>query len=324
MKKLLKLVLFLLLLGVIISLFFANCEGKGDVKTDGSSFTFLVAGYDNAAENTDVLFLMSYEKNTNEISVIQIPRDSFVEYRGSYGKINRIYSSERASGKSGGDALTALQHAVEDYLGININASVALSLDAFMRFIDNFDGVTVNVPENVRLDNMPVKLSYGVNTISAKDALKLVRERKNYPNGDLGRLDVQKIVLDGIFHTAFEKIDTKMIAKLIFTRDDEVFFDANLFEISGFLIREYGDIKNAGITLLTLPGEALEYEGVSYYVVNKAAAKNAVLRYIGGGNFDKEFKLTDRNNALINSLYEKKVLSYKVYSYGKLIDINVS
>ncbi len=322
MKKIIRFILFFPLLALIISLFFAYCEGKGN-EGDFNNFSCLVAGYDEAAENTDVLFVISYERHKNEISFIQIPRDSFSEYRGSYGKINRIYSSERASGKNGDEALRSLSSAVEGYLGIELDASVSLSFGAFLRLVDAIGGVYINVPESVELDLLPIKLSYGENIISGKEALELVRGRSSYYNGDVGRLDTQKIFLEGLFHTAFERLDAKKLAKLILTRDDEVFVNASLFELSSLVLREFNDLKYADVTLLTLPGEPCEYEGVSYYVVNRKAASDVISKYLGG-SFDKEYKLTDGKNSLINGLYEKNISSYKVFSDGKIIDINVS
>ena len=322
MKKIIRTILFFPILALIVSIFFAYCEGRGS-KSDLSSFTCLVAGYDKAAENTDVLFVLSYEKRKNEISFIQIPRDSFSEYRGSYGKINRIYSSERAGGKSSDEALEILSDSVEEYLGIELDASVSLSFEAFSRLVDRLGGVYVDVPESIKLDTLPIPLSHGENLVFGKDALELVRARSSYSNGDLGRLDTQKIFLEGLFHTAFDRLNAKRLANIVLTRDDEITFDANLFELSATLIREFNDIKYASVSLLTLPGEACEYNGVSYYVVNRMAANDAISRYIGG-NFDTEYKLTDGNNAFINGLYEKGMTSYKIFSDGKLIDINVS
>lgn len=325
MRKLIKFILFFPLVALIISLSFAYCEGRGR-NSESSVFSCLVAGYDEAAENTDVLFIMSYDKEKDEVTFVQIPRDSFTEYRGKYGKVNRIFSSERARGKSGDDALSELSLAIEEYLGVKIDASVALSLNALLRFIDNFGGVSLNVPESVALEKLPIKLSYGENVVSAADALKLVRGRSGYASGDLGRLDAQKIFLEGLFHTVFNKLDAKRLVKLIFSRDSEVFVKAPVVEASGLLMREFGDLKKAKITLLTLPGEACEYGGVSYYVVNRRAASAAIANYISGGtdNFDKEYKLTDGNNPTINGIYMKDSLSYKIYSDGITKDINVN
>ena len=322
MRKIIRIILFFPILALFVSLFFAYCEGRGG-NGDSQIFNCLVAGYDEAAENTDVLFVLSYERRKNEISFIQIPRDSFSEYRGTYGKINRIYSSERASGKSSDEALKALSNSVEEYLGIELDSAVALSFGAFSRLVDNLGGVYINVPKDTNLELLPIKLSYGENLISGKEALELVRARSSYYNGDLGRLDTQKIFLEGLFHTAFERLNAKKLASIVFARDEEIALDANVFELSGMLLREFNDIKYASVTLLTLPGEACEYEGVSYYVVNRMAASDAVSKFIGG-SFDKGYKLTDGNSAEINGLYQKNVNSYKAFSEGKIIDIIVN
>ncbi|MBQ7333037.1 MAG: LCP family protein [Clostridia bacterium] len=325
MKKLIRFILFFPIAVLVISLFFAQCEGKGN-SSDFSVFTCLVAGYDEAAENTDVLFIVSYSRDKNEISFVQIPRDTFSEYNGSYGKINRIYSLSRASGKSGDDSLEELRYQIDRYFGIKLDAAVALSFSALVRLVDNVGGVYINVPESVRLEDMPIELSYGENVLSGEEALKLVRARNKYPGGDLTRLDTQKIFLEGVFHTLFERLDAKRLVKLVLTSDDEVFVDAPLLELSALLIRDFNDIKNAGVTLLTLPGEACEYNGKSYYVINRIAAVDAVKKYLhtNADGFDKNLKFTDSGNYLINEIYERKSFSYKIYADGRTIDIKVS
>ncbi len=325
MKKLIRFILFFPIAVLVISLFFAQCEGKGN-SSDFSVFTCLVAGYDEAAENTDVLFIVSYSRDKNEISFIQIPRDTFSEYNGTYGKINRIYSLCRASGKSGDASLNELRSQIDKYFGIELDAAVALSFSALVRLVDNVGGVYINVPESVRLEDMPIELSYGENVLSGEEALKLVRARNKYPGGDLKRLDTQKIFLEGLFHTAFEKLDVKRVVKLILTRDEEVFVDAPLLELSALLIRDFNDIKNAGVTLLTLPGEACEYNGASYYVINRMAVIDAVTKYLpaDADSFDKNLRFTDGENYLINEIYERKNFSYKIYVDGATTDIMVN
>ena len=76
MKKFIKFVLFLPIAILIVSLFFSHCEGRGKA-FESSFFSCLVAGYDEAAENTDVLLVMSYEKKKDEVYFVQITRDSF-------------------------------------------------------------------------------------------------------------------------------------------------------------------------------------------------------------------------------------------------------
>ena len=321
MKKLIKFILFFPLLSLIVSLFFAYCEGRG---TQDASFSCLFMGYDAVAENTDVIFVVSYNSPENEISFVQIPRDSFTEYKREYGKINRIYSSSRASGKDRDEASRVLKSAVEDYLGIDIDAYVSLSFGALIRFVDEIGGVYINIPESARLENFPIELSYGENILNGKKALQFVRERSIYPNADLGRLDTQKIFLEGVFHTMFERLSAKKLVKLILTKDHEVAVDAPLLELSGMLLKNFNEIKSAKTFLLTLPGEACKYNGVSYYVINRRAAIDAVENYLYGygENFDRKYRLTDESEPEINDIYKKEDFSYKVYSDGKVIDIN--
>jgi len=325
MKKLVRILLFIPIAALIVPFFFSYCEGRAD-EHDNDVFSCLVSGYDEAAENTDVIFVFSYSSDKNKISVIQIPRDSFSEYYGAYGKINRIFSLSRANGKSRDKSLEELSCAIESYLGIKLDASIAISPGATQRLIDNIGGVYVNIPESVSLDEMPIKLSYGENLLTGRDALSLIRERKSYPTGDLGRLDAQKIFIEGTFHTLFERLDAKKLAKLLLTKDEGLTVDAPFTKLATLILRDFNKIKDADLTLLTLPGEPCEYAGVSYYVVNKRAATDALNKYFEGSGkvFDEEYKFTDERNPTVNEIYERQSFSYKVYAQGRVIDIKLN
>ena len=322
MRKLVKFILLIPVAILTVTLFYAYCEGREQSGSE-ESFSCLAVGYDEAAENTDVIFVVSYNGKENAISFVQIPRDSFTEYSGKCGKINRIYSSLRAKGAKREEALSELKASIEEYLGLKLDASLALSLDALERFVDNIGGVYINIPETFDITRLPMGLSYGENILSGKEALKFVRERSKYQNADLDRLDTQKIFLEGVFHTLFERLDAKTLIKLVLTQDDEVTVQAPIVELSTFLLRDFNRIKGARAAFLTLPGSACEYNGVSYYVINRSSARDAVKKFLfsDGESFDKKYRLTEAKNSVIDELYRKKMTAYFAYVDGKMLNI---
>lgn len=310
---------------VIVVVLFLNSFDFVGTTPDFKVFSCLVAGYDTAAENTDVLFVFSYNRDTNQASFLQIPRDSFCKFNGEYGKINRIFTLSSSMGTSKDESMALLKRNVEEYLGTELDGYVGLSMDALVRFVDTVGGVYINVPESFPFESFPIKLSPGKNLLSGADAKLFVRHRASYISADLGRIDSQKIFLEGVFHTVFERLDARDIIKLITTKDKEVVVDLPFGELVSLVLKRYGDIKSAEITLLTLPGEAYLDKGVSYYVINRSAATDAVKRYLYSDSvvFDPEYRLTDKSNRHIESIYTKTDFSYKVFTNGKTVEINI-
>ncbi len=85
-----------------ISLFEQNKEGTGDepaiankdgIERKSEVYNFLVIGKDKVGMNTDVIMAVSFDTKKNNVSILQIPRDTYVEYGGYGRKINSVYSA---------------------------------------------------------------------------------------------------------------------------------------------------------------------------------------------------------------------------------------
>ena len=98
MKKIQKILLVVIL--VMLSLFSCAPKSKEAAgECEKSRYVYLVAGFDEVAENTDVLFTVSYDANTNTGYVAQIPRDTYYNFGKSQNKINQIYATLISEGK---------------------------------------------------------------------------------------------------------------------------------------------------------------------------------------------------------------------------------
>ena len=78
-----KKIFVILLIAVLLPAVLVSCSPKtenasGRYKQD--KYVYLVVGFDEAAENTDVIFTMSYDTKTNTAYVAQIPRDTYYKF----------------------------------------------------------------------------------------------------------------------------------------------------------------------------------------------------------------------------------------------------
>ncbi len=316
MKKIIGIILICPLLLLSFSFLTAG-------RSDGDVFTCLVAGLDDAAENTDELSVFAYSKSENRCSIVQIPRDTYCNFEGEYGKINRIYPILRSRGNSRDNSMKALVSTIEEYLGVKLDAYAAISMKAFENIVDTLGGITVTVPEGFDISGFSGKIKHGENTLDGKSALLLVRHRASYSTADLGRLDAQKIFLEGLYKTALKKFDLPKLVSIMSKKREGVVADVPLLKLGRVLLSSaQGGIKNAELTMLTLPGEAVSHKGVWYYVATRVTAEQAIRKYLFTKNtFDPDLKLNNTEMSVIDGIYNKKTASYRIHSGGKSVTI---
>lgn len=113
-------------------------------------YTMLVVGHDQVAVNTDVIMLVSFDVANGSLSVMQIPRDTYIEYKGTSHKINSVYGIMRDNSLSDKDARIAsgmdgLADLLEDGLGIPVDFWAIVDLDGFSGIVDAVGGVEMDL-----------------------------------------------------------------------------------------------------------------------------------------------------------------------------------
>ena len=144
MKKLLTI---FLIFSVLLS--FTACFRRRTDAVDADAdapMVFLCAGLDEAAENTDVLFLLSLDPSAERISVMQIPRDTYFRADTAVDKINGVYAASRCRGESAERALSLLSSLVSETFSVSLSGSVAFTAAALRAAVDAMGGVAVTLP----------------------------------------------------------------------------------------------------------------------------------------------------------------------------------
>ena len=108
---------------LIVTLLCVSLVGEGVVRSAASSirdikekdsYTFLVCGLDDAAENTDAIIIFKYDAKKNVASFLQIPRDTYFRYSDNIEKLNSVYSSLKAKGYDSKSAMQILSNTLSD------------------------------------------------------------------------------------------------------------------------------------------------------------------------------------------------------------------
>lgn len=142
---------------------------------------------------TDTLLLVRLDPGANQVVVLSIPRDVWVELP-SYGwhKIN-------AANPLGGPELVI--RAVEDLLGVPVDAYVSVSLTALREAVDALGGVRVCVEKPMHYTDLAaglrIELEPGCQTLDGARAEAYLRFRKD-ALGDIGRIQRQQAFLQAL------------------------------------------------------------------------------------------------------------------------------
>ena len=134
------------------------------------------------AQRTDAIMIVQVSGDRKTVSVMSIPRDSWVEIPGhGQGKINAAYSY-------GGPSLTI--HTVENLTGIHIDHFAVANFESFVALIDEIGGVRINLKTPQTLAGK--ELGAGAQVLDGQQALAYTRERSSLPNGDFDRVKRQQ------------------------------------------------------------------------------------------------------------------------------------
>ena len=307
--------IFIAIIAISLCLGFGISEGKiqGETNMGGLDLTeqndryfrLLVGGKDRASGLYDVIFLLSLDRQEGSAFVMQIPRDTYLEYTdGNYKKIN---GAPAALGGLGG-----LSEILGEALGFSFDGYLSIDLDTFGKAVDALGGVEVDVPETLYYNdpsqNLSIYIPKGKQLLDGKSAEHFVRYRSGYLRGDIGRLDAQKIFMAALF----EKISTCLSATDAIALAAEILpnvgTDLTLFEI-GELLSEGMALSSEKVFFVTAPGDdaVSEKSGAWYYVVSKAGMENILRNYFGAdGAFDDNGWFFNSNSERSAEIYNRE------------------
>lgn len=147
------------------------------------------------AQRTDAMMLVQLSGDREAVTVMSIPRDSWVEIPGhGEHKINAAFSF-------GGPAL-AIQ-TVEDLTGVRIDHLAIADFESFSALTDELGGVDITLTQPLTVGG--VTLDPGMHRLDGEQALRYARERYNVAGGDFGRVQRQQNWMRAIMVRTFER-----------------------------------------------------------------------------------------------------------------------
>ena len=240
-------------------------------KESGDEKLFLLAGVDSTGEETgtrtDTLMLIKTDSQDDSVSLISIPRDSYVDINGKMDKINAAHSY-------GGIDLT--MNVVRDFLGINLDKYMVISFEAVIEGIDALGGMDVDISPEVA---SAMGLSPGIHTMAGDEVLTYVRFRKGYQNADLGRINTQQDFLKQFIREATKAKNLPKLPKVYVAMKPYFKTNMSLKDLSS-LAMDFKSVDSNRLNSVKLEGETFNMGGVSYYKIYPESIENIRTSYL--------------------------------------------
>lgn len=223
--------------------------------------------WEAGAQRTDAIMIVQVSGDRQEVSVVSIPRDTWVEVPG-YGqaKINAAYSY-------GGPSLTI--QTVEQLTGVRIDHFVIADFESFEALTDEIGGVVINLktPQTLADTQFPA----GAQRLNGAQALAYTRERKSLPGGDFDRINRQqawmRAIVSQVLHGGILTDPTKLYGFLSAVTQTMAVDEGFTIDEMQSLAIDLRGLRSRNINFLTIPtaGTGTSEDGQSIVVRDEAA-----------------------------------------------------
>lgn len=159
----------------------------------------LVVGYDETAEDaqdaaarTDMILYMQWDCEKDHLEVLQVPPSLYVGQYSATGRINAVVQNE--------NGLQGLCDVISGMTGMPVDGYLAMDLGGLGDIVEYIGGLEVNIPQEI--ENGGSHLPKGQYLLDRNSVEFLVRERRSYADGDIGRQRVLRNVFAGLLRYA--------------------------------------------------------------------------------------------------------------------------
>lgn len=248
--------------------------------------SFLLMGADTRpgddSFNADTLIVASVDPETKIISLLSVPRDTRVEFRGSrFLKINSIvmYSG-----------IPELMNQVTKITGIPLDGYVMTNFEGFKSIIDTLGGIDMYVEQDMyrvtgdEVDGY-IDLKQGDQRLTGSQALQYARWRGD-SLADISRTARQQNVLKAVAKEMMQVNTLTKLPKLIPQLMDAIQTDLSVADILR-LSKVAVSFDSSNVVSQTLPGIFLDFNEISYWEVNLEQAKQTSQNLLLGITTDR-------------------------------------
>ncbi|MBD8013360.1 LCP family glycopolymer transferase [Planococcus wigleyi] len=226
---------------------------------DQDPFSVLLLGVDEREDDrgrSDTVVVMTINPAEKSTKMVSIPRDTYTEIvgRGTTDKINHAYAF-------GGIEMSL--DTVENLLDIPIDYVMQVNMEGFKDIVDAVGGVEVT--NTMAFDDYPE----GTIQLNGDEALGYVRMRKQDPEGDFGRQNRQKQVIQAIMKEG-ASVNSLLNYKDIFTALGDNVRTNMTFDEMMDVQSNYRDAIGTVDQMIVEDGRGETINGIWYYMMDDA------------------------------------------------------
>ncbi len=256
-----------------------------DSNVSSDPFYVLLLGTDGRpgeeSYRSDSIILARIDPKEKQATLISIPRDTKVTYKGSTIKINAAHAMDGATGMV--DAVNDLLFDGEK----KISHYAEVNFDGMKTLIDSVGGIDITVPEGDEVSDReagPVDIEAGEQHMDGEAALTFSRARHQFADGDYTRMRHQRMVLGALAKQVLNNFDATKLVSLINSLSDMIITDMEPSDIVSIINSMRGmDVDNIySANLPSYAGEDTMINGVSYVFVYEDELKEMMERVDAG------------------------------------------
>ena len=265
-------VLIVLVVAVVIAVNWLFTPPKSDAsigERKRDTATVLICGTDEDGTRTDTMMLMYLSGSERQVSLLSLPRDSYtITSAGSAAKLNSAYGRNGC----GEEGMEGLLDYVQEIIGYRPDGYILVDFTIVPQIVDIMGGIDFDVPQE--MDVGPVILQPGMQHLDGTQVLALLRYRHGYATADLGRIQVQRQVIQACLQQWIKPShisEALNSVKLIDSASISTLNMRNYFWMAKVVLTGMGNFRND-----TLPGYADYIGDVSYYLLNRDEVANLI------------------------------------------------
>lgn len=259
-------------------------------------FTIYISGVDVGGKpennsNSDVNILMTVNKNTRQILLINTPRDFYVPLSISNGARDKLTHAGIYGTDVSADTLGMLY-------GVKVDGYVKVNFTGFEKIIDALHGV--NVYSDYAFSAHGYSFQQGYNQLDGKGALIFARQRKMFSDGDRQRGKNQMAVIKAVIEDLASSDMLKNYKSVLDEISESMITSVSYDEISDLAQFQLDDMKPWDIQTYSVNGSDsmnVTYSGGSemlYVMVPNQDTVDQAKKYIKDMYEDKKITVTEK------------------------------
>ena len=227
-------------------------------------FSVLLLGIDTGDDGrveqgrSDTTIVATVNPRDKQTTLVSLARDTYVDIpgQGKQDKLNHAYAF-------GGASLA--MDTVENYLNIPINHYVSINMAGLKELVNAVGGIEVN--NNLTFSQDGYDFTIGKISLDGEQALSYSRMRYEDPNGDYGRQERQRKVIEGIVQKALSLNSVSNYQEILTAVSDNMKTDLSFDDMKKIALdyrSAFGKVKQD-----QLQGTGFMQDGVSYQRVDE-------------------------------------------------------